>query len=114
MLMDGIYHYDEWQEFPLTCPNNCGAGNIERKNMLSHHSECPQEPVRCPFAEAGCKEDLRCCQLEGHMTSSVQQHLLLIMNDHKRLRERLRETEVKLQQTEKKLEKLTTATETRK
>ena len=84
-------HYDECPEFPLTCPNKCGAMSIKRKNMHSHHSWCPQEPVQCPFAEAGCKEDLHRCQLEDHMTSSVQQHLLLVMNDYKRLKEKLRQ-----------------------
>ena len=84
-------HYDVCPEFPLTCPNICGAGSIKRKNMNSHRNECPQEPVQCPFAEAGCKEALRRCQLEGHMTSSVQQHLLLVMNDYKRLKEKLRQ-----------------------
>lgn len=117
-------HYDECPELPLTCPNSCGAGSIKRKNLYSHRSECPQEPVPCPFAEAGCKEALRRCQLEGHVTSSIQQHLLLVMNDHKILKERLRETEgtlkatqtklketeTKLKQTETKLEQLTLTT----
>ena len=93
-------HYDVCPEFPLTCPNKCGAWGIKRKNMVSHRSECPQEPAKCPFAEVGCKEDLRRCHLEGHMTSSVQQHLLLVMNDHKKVKERLKETEAKLRETE--------------
>ena len=92
------FHYGKCPEFPLTCPNNCGAGNIKRKNMDSHRSECPQEPVQCPFAEAGCKEHLRRSQLEGHMTSSIQQHLLLVMNDYKKVKERLRVTETKLEE----------------
>ena len=100
-------HYDKCLDFPLTCLNKCGTENIKRRNMKHHRSECPQEPVQCPFAEAGCKEGLRRRQLEGHMTSSVQHHLLLVMNDHKRLKERLRETEAKL-------EKLTTNTKMKK
>ena len=93
-------HYDTCHEFPLTCQNKCGAGSIKRKNMNSHCSECPWEPaaVQCPFAEAGCKDHLCRYQLEDHMTSSVQQHLLLVMNDHKRVKERLRETEAKLEE----------------
>ena len=97
-LLQDTSHYGECPEFPLTCPNKCGARRIKRKNMKHHRSECPQEPMQCPFAEAGCKEGLRRCQLEDHMTSSVQQHLLLVMNDHKRLKERLRETEAKLEE----------------
>ena len=41
----------------------------------------PQEPVERPFAEAGCKIDVCRQQLEGHMTSSLQQHLLMVMKD---------------------------------
>jgi len=89
-------HYDECQEFPLICPNKCGAESIKRKCMKRHRSECPQEPVQCPFAEAGCKEDVRRCQLESHMTSSVQQHLLLVMNDYKRLKEKLRQQDLQI------------------
>ena len=103
-------HYLKCPEFPLTCPNKCGAMSIKRKNMNSHRSECPQEPVQCPFAEAGCKDHLRRRQLEDHMTSSVQQHLLLVMNDYKKVKERLRKTEAKLRETEAKLEELTTKT----
>ena len=91
-------HYGKCPEFPLTCPNKCGAMRIKRKNVNSHRSECPQEPVECPFVEAGCKEDLRRCRLEGHMTSSVQQHLLLVMNDYKKVKKRLRETEATLEE----------------
>ena len=50
-LMAERPHYDLCPEFPLTCPNQCGGGSIKRKNMDSHRSECPQEPVQCPFAE---------------------------------------------------------------
>ena len=98
-------HYDVCPEFPLTCPNKCGGGSIKRKNMDSHRGECPQEPVQCLFAEAGCKEHLRHCQLEGHMTSSVQQHLLLVMNDYKKVKERLRVTEAKLEELTTKTKK---------
>ena len=99
------FHYSKCPEFPLTCPNKCGGGSIKRKNMDSHRSECPQEPVKCPFAEVGCKEHLRRSQLEGHTTSSIQQHLLLVMSDHKRLRERLRVTEAKLEELTTKTKK---------
>ena len=69
--------------------------------MVSHRGECPQEPVQCPFAEAGCEEDLRRWQLDGHMTSSIQQHLLLVMNDYKKVKERLRVLEELTTKTKK-------------
>ena len=57
--------------------------------MESHRSQCPQEPVECPFAEAGCKEKLNRCQLDAHVTSSQQQHLLLVMKGYQETKREL-------------------------
>ena len=83
---DYFGHQAECPEVPLTCPNKCGADKIKRKNMKSHHSQCPQEPVECPFAEAGCSDDIRRHQLASHMTTSLQQHLILLTIDYKQLK----------------------------
>ena len=42
--------------------------------------------MECPFAEAGCTDGIRRQQLENHMTTSLQQHLMLLMIDHKKLK----------------------------
>lgn len=78
-------------EISLTCPNECGQGSIKRKDMDRHRSWCPQEPVECPFAEAGCKEKLRRSQLDSHMNTSQQQHLLLVMKDSRETKRELLE-----------------------
>lgn len=96
-------HYDVCPEFPLTCPNKCGINDIKRKDMSNHRSECPQEPVCCPFAEAGCWDRPQRCQLNGHMTSNQQQHLLLVMTAYKRTEKSIAETNRKLFETEKTL-----------
>jgi hypothetical protein len=59
---------------------------IKRKDMEDHYSQCPQpqELLECPFAEVGCKVDVHRQQLEDHMTTSLQQHLLLLMIDLKK------------------------------
>ena len=41
-------------EVLLPCPNKCGSEKIKRKAMANHQSQCPQEPVKCPFTDAGC------------------------------------------------------------
>ena len=84
-------HQAECPEAPLTCPNECGSNKIKRKDMETHRSLCPQETVECPFAEAGCKEELKRCKLETHVTSNQQQHLLLVMKDYKETKRELRE-----------------------
>ena len=65
----------------VTCPLQCGALRIKRKNLQSHKHKCPLESVQCPFFEAGCKEDIPRKDLDAHIasTSSLQSHLQLVM-----------------------------------
>ena len=96
-------HQAKCPEAPLPCPNECGSSGIKRKDMEKHRSKCPQEPVECPFAEAGCKSVLRRHQLEDHMTSSQQQHLMMVMKDYKQTKHKLGEAEAKISRTETEL-----------
>ena len=97
-------HQATCPEVPMTCPNRqCGSMGIKRKDMDSHREKCPHEHVKCHFAEAGCKENIPRHQLESHMTSNQQQHLLLVMNDLHHVKSKLNETEAKLNGTEAKL-----------
>ena len=72
-------HYDKCSEYPLKCPNECGAEAIKRKDMSAHRDECPEEPMVCPFKEAGCETKLVRRDFDDHMTTlkQTQQHLLL-------------------------------------
>ena len=90
-LLDDPGHQVKCPEAPLTCPNKCGSNKIKRKDMEFHRSQCPQETVECPFAEAGCKEKLKRCQLNTHVTSSVQEHVSLIMKDYRETKRELLE-----------------------
>ena len=92
-------HYDICPEFPLACPNKCGTSGVKRKDMHNHHRGCPKEPVECPFAEAGCKSKLRRHQLDSHVTSNQQQHLLLVMGAYKEMKVKLQDMKVELQDT---------------
>ena len=89
-------HYDTCPEVPLTCPNECGADKIKRKCLKLHQMHCPLEKVECSFLEAGCKAILNRSQLDEHMASHQQAHLLMVMKDYKETKHKLRETEVKL------------------
>ena len=96
-------HHAECSEAPLTCPNKCGADKIKRKDMESHRNQCLQEPVECPFAEAGCKFTLCRHQLEDHMTSQQQQHLLTLLTDYRKTKNKLCNLEKELSKTKEKL-----------
>ena len=97
----GEAHYDKCPAYPLACPNvGCRVDGIKRRDMANHRSKCPQELVECPFAEAGCKNTIYRHKLDNHVTSSMQQHLLLVMGAYKQMKDKLQETEVKLAATE--------------
>ena len=89
-------HYDECPAYPLACPNRCGKSGIKRRDMAKHRSNCPRERVECPFAEVGCTHRLLCSQLDSHLSSNQQQHLLLVMGAYKEVKSKLTETEAKL------------------
>ncbi len=62
--------------YPLPCPNQCEIGTVLRSQADSHLLECPLQLVECKFAGAGCDVKVPRRDLVGHMTESVQHHLL--------------------------------------
>ena len=89
-------HQAECPEAPMTCPYECGL-KMKRNELDSHFSQCPKEPVECPFAETGCKVNICRHQLEGHMSASLQQHMMLLMIDRKQLKGDLNDMKAKLE-----------------
>ena len=90
------FHYRQCLEYPVPCPNvRCQVSNIKRKDLDDHRKKCPEELVECPFAEAGCKERVRRCQFDDHMTSNIQNHLVTLMGAYKDVKRRLEELEGK-------------------
>ncbi len=89
-------HYVKCPEFPLECPNKCGATRIPRKQMATHREQCPLERVPCPFQEAGCKVKLVRRHLEKHVSQETQHHLLLTYKAMCTLKQRCSELERKV------------------
>lgn len=90
------FHYKQCPEHPVPCPNaRCQVRNIKRKQLDDHLKECPEELIECPFAEAGCRERVRRCRLEDHLTSNIQKHLTMLMGVYKDVKRRLEELESK-------------------
>ena len=44
-------HKEKCHKFPITCPNNCGLGDIPQDYMEEHKKECPLEMIQCEY---GC------------------------------------------------------------
>ena len=84
--LPGLNHYDQCEQYPLQCPNKCGAENIKRKNMKTHRETCPLEPLDCPFQQVGCSAGkiLR-KDMDTHCKDNIQTHLLLVLQSNKDL-----------------------------
>ncbi len=69
-------HTPNCANYPLPCPNQCEIGTVPRCQVDSHLLECPLQLVECEFAGNGCDVKVLRRDLVGHMTESVQHHLL--------------------------------------
>ena len=83
-------HYEECLDFPLLCPNSCGA-NLSRKQTDSHiETDCPNTIVKCRYERFGCKEVIKRCEMEEHTKTNEIKHLemttLFAVNEIERLR----------------------------
>ena len=84
--LSGPNHYDQCEQYPLQCPNECGAENIKRKDMKIHREICPLEAVVCPFQQVGCPVGkILCKDVDTHCKENMQPHLLLVVQSNKEL-----------------------------
>ena len=49
-------HLECCDEFPVSCPNECGA-KLPRGKLSKHRSECELELIPCPYKEYGCRAE---------------------------------------------------------
>ena len=84
-LPPGPNHYDQCEQYPLQCHNECGAENIKRKDMKIHREKCPLELLDCPFKYAGCTNTEQRKDMDCHCRKSMQEHLLLVAQSHQKL-----------------------------
>ena len=79
-------HMEECEEFPIGCPRKChGSEQLKRKNMKNHIVVCPLEPVQCPYNEVGCNPHLVRKDLNSHLKSNLENHMLKLMTAHTKL-----------------------------
>jgi hypothetical protein len=83
---------------PPSC-SLCGAKGTTGQ-PLCHGDACPEAPMPCPFAEAGCAAVLKRREVDGHVTASVANHLMLVHShsmkvhrENQSLRDKLKEAE---------------------
>uniref|UniRef100_A0A7M5UG47 Uncharacterized protein n=1 Tax=Clytia hemisphaerica TaxID=252671 RepID=A0A7M5UG47_9CNID len=94
MHCDEEDHMLECEEFLLCC-DYCTEAKIPRKKMDGHISnDCVKVPHSCPFKTIGCHEKLLSGELAKHNPSSIENHLLLALNQINRQNEKI----IKLQE----------------
>ena len=69
-------HYEECNQYPVTCPNKCVSTNIPRGSLTAHINECPLEPVDCVFSWAGCND--KPLRKDVHVHTADTKHMTLL------------------------------------
>ena len=70
-------HYENCERFPLPCPNKCGKQRIPKKELEHHLAECPEQMVKCLYAEMGCQDTVARRHLDSHKEVRKDHHLSL-------------------------------------
>ena len=78
-------HFSKCGEYPLECPNKCGGKGIKRKDMETHRNTCPLERIGCPFKDAGCTAKVARKEMEGHLETNTQKHLMSVFTSYQKL-----------------------------
>ena len=72
-------HLDECPDLMVPCPNNGCSVSFKRKEIASHHLECPFETINCPYKDVGCPYTSQRHTMEDHKATSCGHHLDLAM-----------------------------------
>ena len=105
--LNGKPHYHVCGDYPLDCPNQCGAMSIKRKNMSSHRKKCRLEQLDCPYKFAKCTGTVLRKDMDDHCQKNMQQHLLLVAQSHQELAKSHQELAHKNLELEQKNKELT-------
>ncbi|XP_062511823.1 TNF receptor-associated factor 6-like [Corticium candelabrum] len=98
-------HYEVCYKYPVGCPHQCGM-QVARKDMEMHSSkegECPNSPLQCEFASAGCQYTGNRKELQYHLNKETVHHLGLAVSSLHSITVRLAVAETKQRETDKKL-----------
>ena len=99
-------HFSACGEYPLECPNKCGRKGIKRKDMETHRNTCPLERIGCPFKDAGCTAKVARKEMEGHLETNTQKHLMSVFTSHQKLSKQNQELKGEVCELKQRLEKV--------
>lgn len=81
-------HTEECPSYPLSCPLGCETELI-CKDLDTHRSTCPLEPVICPFKGLGCKTRVCRKDLNKHIETYTLQHIAVLAEAHTELQRKV-------------------------
>ena len=83
----GGEHTTTCEEYPVKCPRGCALPiEIKRKDLSKHAESCPLEIMQCPFLEAGSGARVLLRDIDAHMESNIQKHLMKMMTAYSKLK----------------------------
>ena len=83
-------HLDKCPDLIVPCPNSGCEVSIKRKDMASHHLECPHETISCPYKDVGCTYTSPRHTMADHKATSCGNHLDLAIVQLKKQGEEIR------------------------
>ena len=89
-------HKNEYQKFPVCCPNRCGTGTILRENMKAHMEECPLKMINCEYHNVDYEVRVACNGRMRHEKANVNEHLQMTKQKLCDTEERLAILELKM------------------
>ena len=99
-------HYATCDYFPLKCPNKCGERDIKRKYMEAHLEVCPLQPLDCPYKDAGCTHKLPHKDMESHIKSSMEKHLMMVFKSNVAQKTHIKGVEAHIERLEAHIKRL--------
>ena len=76
--INGSHWRETCQKYPISCPNSCGIGTVERRHYKTHVKECPLEEIECDFVYAGCVTKVLRKDIDKHSIEHMPAHLKLL------------------------------------
>ena len=68
-------HLKQCPNYPLDCPNKCGARGVTRRTIPAHREVCPMQRMECEYKRFGCAIILPRKDMAEHLKTSVEAHL---------------------------------------
>ena len=91
--------------YPLDCPNKCGARGVTRSTVPAHQEVCPIQHVECEYKRFGCAIVLPRKGMAEHLKTSVEAHLQMTKRRVEEQEEKAEKQETRLKDVEERAER---------